>query len=112
MPLFLPLQGSMRVQGSSRTSVVAPLRFLGGRSELEEKFKRMDLGEIERFVIEQGCQWEVNPPHASHFGGVWERQIYTIRRVLDGMFVELGKTQLTDELLVTLMAEVTGIVNA
>ena len=54
----------------------------------------------------------MNPPHASHFGGVWERQIGTIRRVLDSMFAELGKTQLTHELLITLMAEVTGIVNA
>ena len=36
----------------------------------------------------------------------------TIRRVLDAMFAELGSAQLTHELLVTLMAEVTAIVNA
>jgi hypothetical protein len=86
--------------------------FVGGKSELQDAFEEMDLAKVQRFVTEQGCKWEMNPPHASHFGGVWERQIGTIRRVLDGMFVELGKAQLTHELLSTLMAEVTGIVNA
>ena len=68
--------------------------------------------QVEKYVTEQGCSWEFNPPHASHFGGVWERQINTIRRVLDAMFAELGATQLTHELLVTLMAEVVAIVNS
>ena len=81
-------------------------------SELEEALKEIYLGKVQRFVTEQGCKWELNPPHASHFGGVWERQIGTIRRVLDGMFVEFSKTQLTHDLLATLMVEVTGIVNA
>ena len=85
---------------------------MGGKRELEEAFKEMDLGKVSRFVPEQGCKWELDPPHASHFGGVWERQIGTIRRVLDGIFAELGKTQLIHELLITLMADVTGIVNA
>ena len=52
-----------------------------------------------------------NPPHASHFGGVWERQIGTIRRILDGMLHKIGSSQLTHGLLVTLMAEITGIIN-
>ena len=67
---------------------------------------------MEKFITERGCKWEFNPPHASHFGGVWERQINTIRHVLDAMFTELGQSQLTHELLVTLMAEVVAIVNA
>ena len=35
----------------------------------------MDLVKLLRFVTEQRCKWELNPPHASHFGSVWERQI-------------------------------------
>ena len=72
----------------------------------------MDQTRIQRFTAEQGVEWIFNPPHASHFGGVWERQIGTIRCVLDAMLLEIGRAQLTHELLVTLMAEVTGIVNS
>ena len=86
--------------------------FVGAKTELDEALRKMDKDKIEKYVTKQGCRWEFNPPHASHFGGVWERQISTIRRVLDAMFSELGSTQLTHELLVTLMAEVVAIVNA
>ncbi|KAK3736788.1 hypothetical protein QZH41_011735, partial [Actinostola sp. cb2023] len=72
----------------------------------------MDQSKVQRFISEHGCEWKFNPPHASHFGGVWERQIGTIRKVLDAMFAELGRSRLTHELLVTLMAEVAAIVNA
>ena len=66
---------------------------------------------VQRYLVEQGCEWVFNPPHASHFGDVWERQIGTIRRVLDAMLMQIGGQQLTHELLTTLMAEVTEIVN-
>ena len=36
----------------------------------------------------------------------------TARRVLDPMFLERGSPQLTHELLVTLMAEFTGLINS
>ena len=39
-------------------------------------------------------------------------QIGTIRRVLDGMLLGIGRAELTHGLLVTLMAEVTGIVKS
>lgn len=86
--------------------------FIGGKSELDISLQEMDHKIIEKFVTEQNCEWLFNPPHASHFGGVWERQIGTIRRILDAMFLKIGPSQLTHELLSTLMAEVTGIVNA
>ena len=63
-------------------------------------------------IEEQGCEWKFNPPHASHFGGVWERQIGTIRRVLDAMLLKIGAFQLDDELLLTLTAEVSSTVNS
>ena len=86
--------------------------FVGGKSELEEGFAEMHNQAVQRYLVEQGCEWVFNPPHASHFGGVWERQIGTIRRILDAMLMQIGGQQLTHELLTTLMAEVTGIVNS
>ncbi|PFX19006.1 hypothetical protein AWC38_SpisGene16590 [Stylophora pistillata] len=86
--------------------------FVGGHTELAETLKEMDETKIERFVTQHDCEWKFNPPHASHFGGVWERQIGTIRRVLDAMLADLGPRQLTHEILNTFMAEVTAIVDA
>ncbi|KAK3753685.1 hypothetical protein QZH41_013131 [Actinostola sp. cb2023] len=86
--------------------------FVGGKSELEQSLTETDQQKIQRYSTEQGCEWIFNPPHASHFGGVWERQIRTIRSILDAMLTQIGSSQLTHELLSTLMAEVTGIVNS
>lgn len=59
-----------------------------------------------------GCTWEFNPPHASHMGGVWERMIGVTRRILDSMLLQNKHTRLTHEVLCTLMAEVSSIINA
>ena len=86
--------------------------FVGGKSQLDDTLLEMDQTQIHKFTPEQGCEWIFNPPHASHFGGAWECQIGTVRRVLNAMLLGIGRTQLTHELLVTLMAEVSGIVNS
>ena len=85
--------------------------FVGGKSELEQALTEFDQCKIQRYVTDQGCEWIFNPPHAFHFGGVWERQIRTIRSILDAMLTQIGSSQLDHDLLSTLMAEVTGIVN-
>nr|XP_055027142.1 uncharacterized protein LOC129416781 [Misgurnus anguillicaudatus] len=66
---------------------------------------------VQRYLSEQGCSWEFNPPHSSHMGGSWERMIGIARRILDSMFLQLN-TRLTHDVLCTLMAEVTAIINA
>ena len=38
----------------------------------------------------------MNPPAASHMGGIWERRIKTVRGVLAGILEESG-SQLDDE---------------
>ena len=86
--------------------------FVGGKSELDDALQEMDHRKIENYLSKQGCKQEFNSPHVSHFGGVWERQIRTICQVPNAMCAELGTSQLSHELLVTLMAEVAAIVNA
>ena len=62
----------------------------------------MELTRVERYVTELECAWKFNPPHESHFGGVCERQVETIGRVLNAMLLGVGSAQLDDELLTTL----------
>lgn len=58
-----------------------------------------------------GVVWKFNPPAASHMGGVWERMIGVIRRILDSMLLNSRRGPLSHEVLCTLMAEVCAIVN-
>jgi hypothetical protein len=57
-----------------------------------------------------GTKWILNPPHSSHFGGVWERMIGVARRILDALLLEHSTKDLTHEVLVTFMAEVSMII--
>ena len=51
----------------------------------------------------------LNPPSGSHHGGVWERLIRTIRRLLKAL---LNEQVVDDEGFRTFMCEVEGIMNA
>ena len=85
--------------------------FVGAQNELNAAMNEMNKGKIEAYLIRERCEWVFNPPHASHAGGVWERMIGITRRILDSMLSELASKHLTHEVLATLMAEVTAIVN-
>ena len=86
--------------------------FVGASNELKLSLEKMDEGPIKSFLLSQNCQIEFvfNPPSASHFGGVFERQIGTIRKVLSGLLLEQSSS-LTDECLSTLLHEVSAIIN-
>ena len=55
--------------------------------------------------------WERNPPYSSHFGGVWERQIRSVRGVLNGILLTHSGS-LNDESFRTLLCEVECILNS
>ena len=55
--------------------------------------------------------FKMNVPAASHMGGVWERQIRSVRSVLSSLLQDNGE-QLNDESLRTLMCEAEAIVNS
>lgn len=90
---------------------------VGAKNELKNAADDLDHEAISKFTSSKDCEWlngpewNFNPPKASHFGGIWERQIGTVRRVLEGMFVDFGRSQLTHEILVTFIAEAAAIVN-
>ncbi|XP_078494962.1 uncharacterized protein LOC144749776 isoform X2 [Ciona intestinalis] len=69
---------------------------------------------ISTFLLESNCDWidfKFNPPHSSHMGGVWERQIRTVRNVLQPLLLQ-NSQQLDDEALRTVMVEVENVVNS
>jgi hypothetical protein len=85
--------------------------FVGARNELEATLAEMSQEDIKTYLERNGCEWKFNPPHASHAGGSWERMIGIARNILNAMFAGLGTRQLTHEVLSTLMAEITAIIN-
>lgn len=84
--------------------------FIGASKELGLSNLKSD-PIVQKYLSEQSCTWEFNPPHSSHRGGPWERMIGVARRILDCMLLQ-EKTSLSHEVLCTLMAEVSAIINA
>ncbi|XP_028656694.1 uncharacterized protein LOC114650672 [Erpetoichthys calabaricus] len=84
--------------------------FVGACRELGMEAPKQ--GKVQEYLQDQGCAWVFNPPHSSHMGGVWERMIGVVRRILDSMLLQSGRVRLTHEVLTTLMAEVITIINA
>ncbi|XP_064641949.1 uncharacterized protein LOC135496518 [Lineus longissimus] len=86
--------------------------FVGAKNELEQAWSEMDFDQIRKYLLKEECDldFRMNVPRASHHGGVWERQIRSVRNVLAGMLLHEG-TQLDDESLRTLLYEVMAIVN-
>lgn len=102
---FLAVRGLVKSIRSDRGT-----NFVGACQSLKIP-SNIDQNGVKSYLSAQGCSWTFNPPHASHFGGTWERMIGLARRILDSMFLQL-KGKLTHEVLVTFMAEVAGIINA
>ena len=103
MRRFIARRGVPEVMRSDNGS-----NFVGGCKELREAISGWNKSQIHEFLLQRNVKWLFNPPSGSHFGGVWERCIRTVRKIL----VALMKEQpLDDEGLTTLMCEVESIVN-
>ena len=63
---------------------------------------------INDFLQQRDVAWKFNPPAASHMGGIYERMIRAVRHVLK---MVLHEQQISDEALVTALAEVEKILN-
>lgn len=56
--------------------------FIGAQRELREALAAVDHSKIQRAFLQDGIEWSFNPPAGSHHGGVWERIIRMIRKIL------------------------------
>ena len=87
--------------------------FVGAKSEYEKNMQKMNNDKIKQELMKDQCDWVVfkmNVPNASHMGGVWERQIRTVRNVFTVLLDQHG-AQLDDQDLRTFLVEAENIVN-
>ena len=81
----------------------------GGERELREAVDSWNQQKIKSFLHQRNIDWKFNPPGASHMGGVWERIIRSVRKILRAL---LREQLVSGEALRTLMAEVESILNS
>ncbi|XP_061191695.1 uncharacterized protein LOC133199905 [Saccostrea echinata] len=81
---------------------------VGAEKELREAIKTWNVNQIHSHLLQSGIDWMFNP--ASHFGGVWERLIRSVRKVIFSVLHE-QTIYLNDEGLTTLFCEVEAILN-
>ena len=85
--------------------------FVGACRELKASLESWNKPEIERCMARHCVEWKFNTPYASNFGGVWERLIRIVRKVLSSLLSE-QPVKLSDDLLTTLMCETEAVVNS
>lgn len=101
---FIARRGQVEVMRSDNgTNLVA------AEHEIRLAMKGWNQSQISEALLQRGVTWIFNPPAGSHHGGIWERQIRTVRKVLTNL---LKLQLLDDECLQTLLCEVEAVINS
>jgi hypothetical protein len=80
---FIARRGSVKeITSDNGTNLV------GANNEIRQTLRELDEGDIQNFATRRRIVWKFNIPAASHHGGVWERQIRTVRKILQAMLTE------------------------
>ena len=106
---FISRRGDVRMIRSDNGT-----NFVGADKQLHREFMKMDHTKIANFLSRHKGDWVVwrrNPPSASNFGGVWERQIRTARSILSSMMKTHGEC-LNDESFRTVLVEIENVINS
>ncbi|XP_034530056.1 uncharacterized protein LOC117805434 [Notolabrus celidotus] len=83
--------------------------FVGAERELREAIGKWNHAQINDVLLQKGIKWVFNPPLGSHHGGVWERLIRSVRKVLNST---LRAQNLDEEGLHTILCEAEAIINS
>ncbi|XP_076853974.1 uncharacterized protein LOC143509288 [Brachyhypopomus gauderio] len=83
--------------------------FIGAERELREAVSKLDHSKIQHDLLQNGLTWSFNPPAGAHHGGVWERLIRLVKRVLAST---LRLQTLDDEGFHTVLCEIEAILNS
>ncbi|XP_055543645.1 uncharacterized protein LOC129729179 [Wyeomyia smithii] len=82
---------------------------VGASKELKTALDQVDSDKVVREFTTTSTSWIFNPPASPHMGGIWERMIQTVKKILEEI---KPKRLLSDEVLRNLMAEIENIVNS
>ena len=88
--------------------------FVGASRELRAALNELDHDKIRGELERHDCDWfvfKMNVPSASRMGGVWDRQIRSVRNVL-ATLLQTNGSQLNEEALSIFMCEAEAIVNS
>ncbi|KAK0130929.1 hypothetical protein N1851_034390 [Merluccius polli] len=103
---FIAIRGAVRQIKSDQGT-----NFVGAKNAFNEALKELDTNRLTAFLAEKQCDFSMNAPHSSHVGGVWERQIRTVRSILSST-ISLSSGRLDDASLRTFLYEAMAIVNS
>ena len=82
--------------------------FIGAERELGEWLRGLNQDKITDQLVDRKITWKFNPPCASHRGGVWERLIRSVRKILNSV---AGRQSMNEEVLWTYLTQAERIIN-
>ena len=103
---FIAIRGAVNQISCDRAT-----NFVGADNEMKESLNQLDEGKLQRFLSSKQCTFKFHTPSASHTGGVWERQIRSVRNVLRST-IDLCSKRLDEASLRTVFYEAMAIVNS
>ena len=103
---FIAIRGAVTQIRSDQGS-----NFIGAKNEFMAAMKELDIDRVTTYLANKQCEFVFNAPHSSHVGGTWERQIRSIRGVLNTT-LKLSYGRLDDASLRCLFYEAMMIVNS
>ena len=103
---FVSIRGKVNVLRSD-----CGTNFIGAEREIRHELDGIDNNKVRAHLMKDACEFKFNVPSASHAGGVWERQIRSVRRVMAALLSTVG-SQLDDECLHTFLGEAAAIINS
>lgn len=99
---FMAIRGTCKVLRSDRGT-----NFIGAYNQEST----ISLKDVKEEISMSDCTWEMNPPRASHFGGVWERKVGSVKKILEQCLLQLGLRSPTRDELTTFLQEAACIIN-
>ena len=82
--------------------------FVGDEHELAKAIQNWNKTQINDFLLQRNIKWKFNVPRASHYGGMREQLICSVRKILLALCTKKAPT---DESLLTLLCKVEDILN-